>query len=96
MADIRWAAQLYAAYPEVKGAAVWYLGGYFGDVHNQTQRLIEPLRDYSLTHYFGTAPGKGKIDQSVLAPAAVAGDLPLFETSALRAQVHEATIANPR
>lgn len=37
------AAKLYAAYPEVLLAAIWYLGGYFGDIHNQTQRLILPV-----------------------------------------------------
>ena len=96
MADIRWAARLYAAYPEVKGAAVWYLGGNFGDVHNQTQRLITPLKEYSLTHYFGITPGKGKIDQSVLAPAVADRNRLLFESDPFRAQVHAITIANQR
>ncbi|MCP4359189.1 MAG: hypothetical protein GY796_14335 [Chloroflexi bacterium] len=52
LADIDWAARLYAPYPEVKGAAVWYLGGNFADVDNETQRLIYPLMVYSLQNYF--------------------------------------------
>ncbi len=68
MADIAWAARLYAAYPEVKGAAIWYLGGNFGDIHNQTQQLIAPVTTYSLQNYFEIEQGKGKIDPSLFAP----------------------------
>jgi hypothetical protein len=52
--DIAWASALYAPYPEVKGAAIWYLGmgDTFGDIANEAQRLIDPLRVYALTHYF--------------------------------------------
>lgn len=50
--DIDWAARLYAPYPQVKGAAIWFLGGDFGDIHVKTQRLIRPLTEYSLQHYF--------------------------------------------
>ena len=68
LADIHWAANLYAAYPEVKGAAIWYLGGWFGDIHKQTQRLIRPVTDYSLRTYFIVTPGRGQIDTSLFAP----------------------------
>ncbi|MCB9443985.1 MAG: hypothetical protein H6669_07090 [Ardenticatenaceae bacterium] len=51
--DIDWAAHLYAPYPQVKGAAIWFLGGgNFSNIHVKTQRLIRPLTDYSLQHYF--------------------------------------------
>lgn len=54
--DIDWAARLYAPYPQVKGAAIWFLGGgNFGEIHVKTQQLIRPLTEYSLRHYF-TAP----------------------------------------
>ncbi len=66
--DIRWAAWLYAAYPQVKGAAIWYLGDTPGTVEDQTALLIEPVADYSLTHYFGVTPGVGQIDMSLFAP----------------------------
>ncbi len=68
MEDIRWAAWLYAAYPQVKGAALWYLGGYFGTIDQQAQKLIMPLRDYSLTHYFGVTPGQGSIKTELFTP----------------------------
>lgn len=55
LADIAWAAQLYAPYPQVKGAAIWYLGGQFGEIAEQAQRLIVPLTRYSVRNYF-TAP----------------------------------------
>lgn len=51
MADIAWAADLYARFPEVKGAAIWNLGMgcCFGDVSRETHQLIEPLRRFNLT-----------------------------------------------
>ena len=52
LADIAWAARLYAPYPEVKGAAIWYLGPGFGDIATPTQRLIAPLTEYALGNYF--------------------------------------------
>ena len=68
MQDIAWASWLYAAYPEVKGAAIWYLGGGFGNVADEAQLLIGPLQQYSLYNYFSLTPGKGRIDPSQLAP----------------------------
>lgn len=54
MEDIRWANKLYGPYPEIQGAAIWYLGlgGEFGDIHNQTQRLIAPLTELTLNEMF--------------------------------------------
>jgi hypothetical protein len=68
MQHIRWAAWLYAAYPQVKGAAIWYLGGGFGGIANETQRLIAPVHDYSLSHYFAYTPGQGSIAPSLFTP----------------------------
>jgi hypothetical protein len=70
MKDIEWASWLYAAYPQVRGAATWYLGsgvGY-GDIADQVQKLIAPVTDYSLSHYFVIEQGQGEIDPSLLAP----------------------------
>jgi hypothetical protein len=50
--DIDWAAGLYAPYPEIKGAAIWYLGSGFGGIANQVQPLIMPLMHKSLGTYF--------------------------------------------
>jgi hypothetical protein len=66
--DIEWAAWLYAAYPEVKGAALWYLGPGFGNIASQAQKLIVPLTDYSLANYFKIVPGKGRVEPSLFEP----------------------------
>lgn len=56
MNDIHWAASLYAAYPQVRGAALWYLGPGFGGIAEQAQRLIAPLADYATSNYFTLNP----------------------------------------
>jgi hypothetical protein len=78
MLDINWAAWLYAAYPEVLGAAVWYLGGggQFGNIANEAQRLIAPMADYAVSHYFIIDPGIGQIDPDIFLPA---GATPLLQ-----------------
>jgi hypothetical protein len=48
---IAWASNLYAQYPEVRGAAIWYLGPGFGGIADRAQRLIEPLTEYALRNY---------------------------------------------
>jgi hypothetical protein len=50
--DIEWAAAMYAPYPEVKGAAIWYLGNGFDDIAEQAQKLIRPVTEYALGAYF--------------------------------------------
>lgn len=54
MQHIDWASRLYAPYPEVKGAAIWHLGGgdTFAEIAEEAQQLIAPLRILSLTHYY--------------------------------------------
>lgn len=52
LADIAWASRLYAPYPQVKGAAIWYLGNGFADIADQTQRLIRPLHQYTIRNYY--------------------------------------------
>lgn len=49
--DIAWASALYALYPEVKGAAIWYLGPEFAGIADLAQQLIEPLTIYTLRNY---------------------------------------------
>ncbi len=61
MDDVAWAAGLYAPYPEVKGAAIWYLGGNFGEIHNQAQRLIVPVLNYALGNYFAVPPPSTRV-----------------------------------
>jgi hypothetical protein len=50
--DLPWAAELYAPYPQVKGAAIWYLGAGFGGIANEAQQLIAPMTEYALQNYF--------------------------------------------
>lgn len=52
ISDIRWGSRLYAMYPEVQGAAIWYLGPEFLGIANDAQRIIAPLAEYAAHHYF--------------------------------------------
>lgn len=52
MRDIAWASALYAPYPEVKGAALWYLGPGYNNIADKAHIFMIPLRDYALGHYF--------------------------------------------
>ncbi len=70
MADIAWAAELYALFPQVKGAAIWHLGCCFAEVADQTQKLIAPLTEYNLGTYFAVPlpPAQQAIDAEFLRP----------------------------
>ncbi|MEM9776417.1 MAG: hypothetical protein AAF902_17705 [Chloroflexota bacterium] len=46
------AADLYAKYPQVKGAAIWYLGGGYGSIHLKTRQLFEPLTGMTASTYY--------------------------------------------
>lgn len=49
--DIEKANKLYAPYPNILGAAIWYLGPGFGDIANKAQKLIQPLTDWTLNNW---------------------------------------------
>ncbi len=70
MDHIAWASWLYAAYPQVQGAAIWYLGGggQWGGIADQAQLLIAPLTDYALSHYFIIEQGQGRVDPEIFRP----------------------------
>jgi hypothetical protein len=68
MEDIAWASALYAAYPQVRGAAVWYLGSGYGGIANDAQRLILPMWYYAWGEYFAVEPGQAPRDPGVFAP----------------------------
>ena len=68
MADIAWAAQLYGAYPQVRGAALWYLGSGYGGIADRAQRLILPMWYYAWSEYFVIEPGQKPTDPSLFAP----------------------------
>lgn len=50
--DIQKVGELYGRYPEIKGAAIWYLGPGFGGIANKAQRLIAPVTDFTRQHPF--------------------------------------------
>jgi hypothetical protein len=68
MEDIAWAAELYAAYPEVEGAAIWYLGSGYGGIADAAQRLIYPMWYYAWQTYFVIEPGQKPTDPARFAP----------------------------
>jgi hypothetical protein len=49
ISDITWANNLYAPYPSVKGAALWYLGPGFDNIAELAQLLIAPVTQWSLS-----------------------------------------------
>jgi hypothetical protein len=58
MADIEWAAELYGAFPQVKGAAIWNLGKLDNTIlplNGQVGDLVDNLMVLSLNRFF-TAP----------------------------------------
>ncbi len=48
MKHIKEVAEYYAQYPEILGAAIWYLGPGYGGIANKAQRLIKPVTDYNI------------------------------------------------
>lgn len=68
MKDIGWASELYGAYPEVRGAAIWYLGSGYGGIAGDAQRLIKPLWWYAWSEYFVIEPGQKPTDPNQFAP----------------------------
>lgn len=43
--DMNEIGELYAKFPEIKGAAIWYLGPSFGGIANRAQKLIKPAQN---------------------------------------------------
>ncbi len=68
MEDIAWASRLYAAYPQVRGAAIWYLGTGYGGIANQAQQLILPTWYYAWQAYFAVEPGQRPTDPGQFGP----------------------------
>lgn len=68
--DVAWASQLYAPYPEVKGAALWFLGGGFAKIADEAQPLIYPIMVYALQNYFVAPmpPAQAPIQPDQFAP----------------------------
>lgn len=62
MEHIQWADRLYAMFPEVKGAAIWYLGPGFGNIADLAQKLIEPLTNMAQSRYYIMPAGAFSVD----------------------------------
>ena len=60
--DMLKVGELYAPFPEIEGAAIWYLGPGFGGIANKAQRLIKPTLDFTLNHRFEVPEGSGTIN----------------------------------
>lgn len=71
MEDIAWASWLYAAYPQIQGAAIWFLGTgeEWGDIRYQVAELLEPMSIYARSSYFIIEQGWGAIDPELFRPA---------------------------
>ncbi|MEZ4539701.1 MAG: hypothetical protein R3C43_06920 [Chloroflexota bacterium] len=73
MEDIAWAARLYGAFPEVKGAAIWNLGRLDDKLlplNTQMQGLVDNLLAMSLDSYFSAPipPEQTSLDPSLFPP----------------------------
>lgn len=68
MEDIAWAARLYGAYPQVRAAAIWYLGAGFGGVADRAQRLILPVWMYAWSEYFVVEPEETAVNPDLFRP----------------------------
>lgn len=73
MEDIAWAARLYGAFPEVKGAAIWNLGRLDDKLlplNTQMQDLIDNLLAMSLDSYFSApaSPQQTPLDPGQFPP----------------------------
>lgn len=73
MEDVSWAARLYGAYPEVKGAAIWNLGKLEDTLlplNTQMGDLIDNMLAFSLDSYFSAPapPGQTPLDPGLFPP----------------------------
>ena len=46
--DLKWAGSLYEGYPQVLGAAIWYLGAGYSNICDKAQKLIAPVTKLAL------------------------------------------------
>ncbi len=64
MKDIAAVAEYYAHFPEVLGAAIWYLGPGFGDIARKANRLVVPVTEYNLKTRFEVPDPEGEEEKS--------------------------------
>lgn len=56
MQDYLAVGELYARYPEIAGAATWYLGPGYGEIADEAQKFISPLKELTLNTIFDDNP----------------------------------------
>lgn len=76
MRDIKKIGELYARYPQIKGAAIWYLGPGFGRIADKTQKLIKPLTRFTLKNPFDV-PDPEKPETEVASAMATPSPIPV-------------------
>jgi hypothetical protein len=74
MEDVTWAARLYGAFPEVKGAAIWNLGKLEDTLlplNTQVRDLIDNMMAFSLDSYFSAPlpPLQTPLDANLFPPS---------------------------
>lgn len=78
--DIEEVGKLYSKYPQIEGAAIWYLGPSFGDIANKAQKLIDPVKSFTVNNHFEVEfdipapvqPGDGQPDRVIGLPPGTA------------------------
>ena len=63
MTHIKQASRLYQQYPEVLGAAIWYLGPGFGFIARLAQPLISPVLSYALSEEWSDSEPPDPVDE---------------------------------
>lgn len=69
IADMKKVGEIYAKYPNITGAAIWYLGRWHNDIDSQTQKLIKPVTDFTLNHSFEVTVDKPRKNTTQSKPA---------------------------
>ncbi|MBP8055071.1 MAG: hypothetical protein KA314_04485 [Chloroflexi bacterium] len=52
LVDMAWVADVYATYPDILGAALWYLGEGYGGIANRAQPLIAPSAEAAIAYRY--------------------------------------------
>lgn len=71
MKDIAEVAEYYARFPEILGAAIWYLGPGFGGIANKAQRLIQPVTEFNLKTRFDVPDPEEEEEETPVFPTPI-------------------------
>lgn len=79
--------ELYARYPAIKGAAVWYLGPGYQDIYKKAAQLVEPLKQLCLSVEY-------EVEEPAPPPANKTLDQRLWDAS-VQQQIEHGVMLNP-